>query len=271
MGGSNPNGGHSTSDRFYFSKMGTIAADFDASVLTQPAPDRDADGFADVDDPCPNFAGPNGGCRPNPLPTLQGDMIGDDRLDLFAFYKYDGNVTGLWAWDGADLSGTARKLWQSGKWNTDKVIPAGVGDVDGNGKVELFAFFAYADNRTALFMWSSTSLGATVEKVWESTAWGGDRTIPAGVADVDGDDLAEVFAFYGTGRTSCRPVSGTATPTGAPISSPSTATQAPPPGSGAGPEAASQSREARALRRRARSGSRNPGPGRTRCPPAWAT
>jgi hypothetical protein len=189
-------GGYYRSGRLCFSEMDAIVDYFDASVLTVPPPDRDSDGVADLDDPCPNFAGPSGGCRPAPPPTLQGDMIGDDRPDLFAFYKYDGNVTALWAWDGGDLSAAPRKLWQSGAWNTDKIIPAGVGDVDGDGKVELFAFFAYSGNTTAMFMWKDTAEGVRAEKVWEDPSWDGTRVIPAGVADVDADGKPEIFAFY---------------------------------------------------------------------------
>jgi surface antigen len=216
-----------------------------------PNPDPDGDGFTGSNDLCPTVWGTYRG-RP-----VKGDFSNDGKADVAAFYRYDGNSTNLWQWNGQGSRLTAAPFAQwsaqgfdasrlipagTGKFNSDpyqdtaafyrhdngmvdldvwygnaqgglrpaiawhvphswegsRIIPAGAGDFNSDGRTDIAAFYRYDNHFVVLYVWYGQS-GYTMSwpaSVWSGTGWEAERIIPIGVGDMDGDRALDIATFY---------------------------------------------------------------------------
>lgn len=127
-----------------------------------------------------------GNGKESALTPLRGDLAyaqdvdvdGDGLLDVVA----GGTSRGVWAWSGTSLkNGEPRQLWEAAV--PGQVHRIETGDVDGDGDAEIVVA---ADTATAV-------LDAATGKVEATIAGGGQYIRSVTVADVAGDDAAEIL------------------------------------------------------------------------------
>jgi hypothetical protein len=136
------------------------------------------------------------------VPIGLADINGDRRIDVLAYYRYDAGVTRMWAWlnDGAGGLSSPTVVWEvpSG-WDASRVIPAGLGDVNSDGRSDVLAYYRYDNGQLALWVWPGTQGGSfpTAQQAWQTpSGWDGHRVRPVGVGDFNRDGRADVMAFY---------------------------------------------------------------------------
>lgn len=134
------------------------------------------------------------------LPVGTGDFNGDKIPDTASFYAYDNGALGLDIWYGnprAGLGGTTAWYVNTG-WEGARVITAGAGDFNGDGRTDVAAFYRYDNNFVALYVWYGQSNLTTTGPytVWTGNGWDGSRIITVGVGDTDGDGKADISTFY---------------------------------------------------------------------------
>ena len=166
-------------------------------------PDSDNDGTPDYSDECQNIPGlvHQQGCR-QPMATYQGDYNGDGKKDVAAFYAYPerGNAMGLFVWDG-NGNGTfaaPRQPWYTASgWEWRRVIPAGAGDYNGDGRADLSVLYRYDSGVVRVITLYAASNG-TFNAVFspEQTGMEGFNLTPAGVGDYNGDGRPDIASFY---------------------------------------------------------------------------
>lgn len=167
-----------------------------------PSSDTDADGVPDPSDQCPTLPGPSypNGCTP-PFAKMTGDFTGDGKSDVAAFYRYDGNLLELFVYPGNGDGTFGAPIWGSEQtgWSGYRTIPAGVGDFNGDGKLDVAAFFRYDGGALTLFVYPGNGNGTFGNPTpgWSAASgWDGSRVLTAGVADFNGDGKPDISAFY---------------------------------------------------------------------------
>lgn len=134
------------------------------------------------------------------LPAGVGDFNWDGREDIAAFYYYNGNVVNLYVWYGqADLNTSWPAIvWTGNGWDGTRIIPAGVGDVDGDGKLDVSTFYRHDGTMVDQNVWFGDGTGTfTLGRPWHvDSRWDGARFIPMGVADINNDGRADTIAIY---------------------------------------------------------------------------
>jgi hypothetical protein len=159
-------------------------------------PDADGDGVPDAQDACPHvYVANSTGC------PAKGDFSLDGKSEVAAFYRYDGGAVNLWLWNGQSnlyTSGPYVPWSASTGWDASRLIPAGVGDFNGDKTQDTAAFYAYDNGALGLDVWyGNTQAGLTMHQGWYvGSAWEGARVIAAGAGDFNGDGRADVAAFY---------------------------------------------------------------------------
>lgn len=84
-------------------------------------------------------------------------------------------------------------------WVTSRLSRPIAGDIDGDGKVDVGAYYDLGSGSSALHLFSfSSPTQATPRKVWQSTGWGFGAIRPI-AGDFDGDRRAEPLVFFDYG------------------------------------------------------------------------
>jgi surface antigen len=132
---------------------------------------------------------------------VAGDVDGDGKAEICAFYDYGSSTTGLWIfkWNGSGFALTEPWSSGAGAWEWARIMPV-TGDVDGDGKAEICAFYDYGSCSTGLWLFKWNGSGFGLNMPWSQTPgnWELSATRPV-AGDADGDGKAEVFALYNYG------------------------------------------------------------------------
>lgn len=135
-----------------------------------------------------------------------GDFNRDGKTDIAAFYGYNGATTVLFVFtsQGATFSAPVG-IWNSGAGNWDwNAMQVNAGDVNGDGKTDLTAMYAYSGAQTAIFTFAGNGTGgfAGPASFWNSGAgnWYGTATkLVSG--DVNADGKSDLIALYDYGNS----------------------------------------------------------------------
>ncbi|MEV0455779.1 CHAP domain-containing protein, partial [Catellatospora methionotrophica] len=87
--------------------------------------------------------------------------------DVSAFYRYDGDQVNLWTWHGqpggvSDPVGS----WTASGWDATRILPAGKGDLDGDGTADLATFYRHDGGMLDMNVWYGTAGGFTLARPW---------------------------------------------------------------------------------------------------------
>ncbi|WP_328365139.1 FG-GAP-like repeat-containing protein [Streptomyces sp. NBC_00445] len=134
---------------------------------------------------------------------LAGDINGDKRADLVAFYDEGSGTTSAHRFlSKADGTFNApANVWTSnaGSWHYGSAKYA-IGDTDGDGKDDLIGFYGYSTGAVALMTFPATTGGAIGKPVksWnvEPGNWEFER-VELTSGDYNGDGRADAAAMYG--------------------------------------------------------------------------
>jgi surface antigen len=143
---------------------------------------------------------PNGWDAARLIPVGSGDINGDGRSDIIAFYRHDNNTVDLRIWYGQSSGHTTEPTgpWSGQGWDGSRIIPVGIGDMDDDGRLDISTFYRHDNGMVDHNVWYGNGVGDfTLARPWHvDVGWEGDRFIPAGVADFNGDGKADSAVFY---------------------------------------------------------------------------
>ncbi|WP_186315878.1 FG-GAP-like repeat-containing protein [Catellatospora sichuanensis] len=129
-----------------------------------------------------------------------GDFNGDGKTDLAAFFDYDNSSTGLWTWTRNSNGGYDHvKLWQTpeGQLTQPAMTPL-TGDFDGDGNIDIAAFYGHVSWMTSLFIWNGNgdgTFGPQTEPWYTPDGWNSSQAkYTAG--DFNGDGKTDLAAFF---------------------------------------------------------------------------
>lgn len=131
---------------------------------------------------------------------VAGRIDGGAKESMIAVYDYGGAVTGLWLFslDGSGNLSYPSMISNLPYWDASRSKFA-VGDVNGDGRDDVIAFYGYGGSSTAIFVFTSTGTSfAYPEMVFYTSNWNLSKgTIIPG--DFNGDGKADVAAVYDYG------------------------------------------------------------------------
>jgi hypothetical protein len=148
------------------------------------------------------YSGGAGGIARSLMLPFVGDVDGDGKDEICAWYDHGQNNAGLlvFKWNGTGFS--EREAWQAAvdgwDWPWTQTVAA---DVDGDGADEVCAFYWAGNGETSMWVFHRNGDGFTPVKEWDSGggAWNWAGTKPV-AADVDGNGTDEIWAFYDYGQ-----------------------------------------------------------------------
>jgi hypothetical protein len=148
--------------------------------------------------------GPGGLARSKMLPFV-GDVDGDGKDEVCAWYDYGAATTGLMVFDLSGSSFTMRETWRSevGAWTWGNACTVAA-DIDGDGTDEVCAWYDYGQATTGLWVFDWTGSNFNGTRQWQSGTGGWTWACSKPVAaDVDADGRDEIWTFYdyGSGNT----------------------------------------------------------------------
>jgi hypothetical protein len=130
-------------------------------------------------------------------PRAAGDVNGDGQADIVGFGR-----GGVFVSLSTGTRFTTPTLWLrnlvagAGGWISQTLYPRLLGDVNGDGKMDIVAFGRYAT-----YVSLSTGAGFAPPKLWirnyavSAGGWTSQETFPRAVADVNGDGMADIVGF----------------------------------------------------------------------------
>lgn len=134
------------------------------------------------------------------IPVGIHDVDGDGKLDIATFYRHDGGMVDYNVWYGAGNGsfGLGRTWHTPNGWDASRFVPAGMADLDSDGRGDAIVFYRHDGNLVDMRVWWGTASRLTGEPggPWSASGWDGARIIPAGTGDYDGDGKADVATFY---------------------------------------------------------------------------
>ncbi|WP_181043615.1 FG-GAP-like repeat-containing protein [Actinokineospora auranticolor] len=155
------------------------------------------------------YSGPNTAFLPDRTKVLEGDANGDGRSDLLVLRDDGGYRVTLWVFYGNGLGYTAPSApaWDSGPngWDLNRV-KATIGDVNGDGKDDVIAFYNYFNATFSIFTLLSTATGAQAPTTWWNTPPGSAEWANLSVisGDFNGDGKDDVGCTYDYGNAQTR-------------------------------------------------------------------
>ncbi|MEV4759683.1 VCBS repeat-containing protein [Micromonospora sp. NPDC049559] len=158
---------------------------------------------------------PRGNFWPSAMKITAGDVTGDGKADLLAFYDYGNADTGLFVFPGTSAVGDGATdpylAWQSGRGNFNmNAAKIAAGDFTGDGRADLLALYDYGNGAAGLWVYPGTSGAMNPYRVWYVPAnnfnVGSVRTVDTD--DINGDGVVDflavtdnaVFRFGGTAQ-----------------------------------------------------------------------
>ena len=141
------------------------------------------------------------------LRLTSGDYDGDGRTDLAGLYDYADNSVALITWTARADGGFANpaRSWfapATPYWGDPGRTRIFSGDVNGDGRADVAAFYNYADHGIGLLTWLSKAGGAFNNPFhsWYAAPepyWGELARMKTVAGDFNGDGRADVAALYG--------------------------------------------------------------------------
>ncbi|MHB0976694.1 MAG: SpoIID/LytB domain-containing protein [Candidatus Aquicultorales bacterium] len=133
----------------------------------------------------------------------RGDVDGDGKADLTAFYNYGGGTSSGWAFLSNGSGFAPWRMWLSAPGGFDAGRTKFLfGDYDGDGKEDTMGFFDYGGGTAGAWMFKSTGRSFAPSLWWRSGTGNFDLSktiLLSGDFNKDGRD--DVLAFYNYGGT----------------------------------------------------------------------
>ncbi|MGE5472859.1 MAG: fibronectin type III domain-containing protein [Ignavibacteriales bacterium] len=134
-----------------------------------------------------------------------GDYNGDGKDEIAAFYDYGNDLTKIHIWIPSGSTFTQNEWWNGGTGNYKTSLITGrvvAGDINGDGKDDLAAFYDYGNSSTKAHAWISSGTAFSNSELWDSgtgnyTASNITGMVVSGL--FNGDSKADIVAFYNYG------------------------------------------------------------------------
>ena len=132
----------------------------------------------------------------------EGDFNGDGKTDLTAFYKYPSSNSKIQTWEGSDVGlqqlYKVRAEFISDNYTRDNADYY-TGDFNGDGYIDLLAFYKYSNGDSKIFEWDGSANGLSLHYKVRAQFTSSNYTRDAAeyyTGDFNGDGYSDLLAFY---------------------------------------------------------------------------